>query len=167
MEIRRLFKAGRVFLLIGLMVVGLTLVACGGGDDDNGSDEPSTEEESTEDDTSSDEETTTDETTTEETTTEADTAADEQAVGDQLLAYGSALGPEGCQFFSSELISQLGGEAGCQKELKDSPSVTFEVVSVTVSGDTAVATMRNTESQKTQTYLMVKENGIWLINGLQ
>jgi len=93
----------------------------------------------------------------------SDDAAAEQAVEEAALGYGTAEGPDSCEFFSQSALEQLGGASGCEEAFSSAPSVAFELQTVEVDGDTGTARVRNPESMQVIDLEMINEEGDWKV----
>ena len=96
--------------------------------------------------------------------TAADTAPPDDAVEQAALDYGESEGAAACDFLSQSALEELGGQEECATQFEDVPSATFEVEDVQVSGDTADAKVRNTESNQVIDLKLVNEGGTWKVS---
>ena len=126
----------RPTILASLLVLALSLGACGGGDDD-------------------------DQSTAEGPTKQQDVAAIEEA----LVTYGATEGGEVCDYYAESQLAAAGGLGECVQANQDTSSALFTVESVVVKGDeaTAVVTVKGQEDE-VSTYGLTREGGDWKIS---
>lgn len=80
------------------------------------------------------------------------------------LDYGASEGEEACEFLSASALDQLGGESGCTRQFEDVPAADFEIVDVTVDGESGSARVENVESGMEIKLGFAKEDGAWKIS---
>jgi len=129
----------RLTILATLLALALSLVACGGGDDDG-------EEKSA---------------APQGPSKQEDIGAIEQV----LLAYGAAEGTDVCSYYAESQIEAVGGVAGCESSNADTASALFKVENVAVNGDkaTAIVSVEGQEGELS-TYELSREAGEWKIS---
>lgn len=97
-----------------------------------------------------------------------DTAVDTGAIRDEVeqavLDYGASEDTEACMFVSQSALEDLGGSSACNEFYEQSAAVDFDVKEIRVTGDTAVATVRNPDAGVTLDLQLVNEGGSWKIS---
>lgn len=93
-----------------------------------------------------------------------DTGAIREEVEQAVLDYGTSEGTEACMFVSQSALEDLGGASGCDDFFEGTPAVDFDVQEIRVTGDTAVATVRNPDAGQTLDLQLVNEGGSWKIS---
>lgn len=93
-----------------------------------------------------------------------DEEGDAQDVEEVALAYGDSDGDEACEYMSSSVLDQLGGESGCAQQFEGVPPAEFDVQTAEIEGETATASVENVESEQVIELEFVNEEGEWKIS---
>lgn len=89
---------------------------------------------------------------------------EQRSIEEVAVAYGASDGAEACEFMSASALDQLGGASGCTEQFETVPSAEFEIQDVTLTDDTATATVRNLAPQGRVIELgLVKEGDAWKV----
>ena len=86
------------------------------------------------------------------------------AIEDVAIGYGESEGAAACDFLSASALDQLGGESGCTREFETVPAAEFDILDVTVDGETGTASVENVDSGMEIELEFVKEDDEWKIS---
>ncbi len=86
------------------------------------------------------------------------------SIEDVALGYGESEGAAACDFLSASALDQLGGESGCTRDFESVPAAQFDILDVTVEGETGTASVENVESGMKIELEFVFEGGEWKIS---
>lgn len=86
------------------------------------------------------------------------------SIEEVAIGYGESEGAAACDFLSASALDQLGGESGCTRSFESVPAAEFNILDVTVEGETGTASVENVDSGMKIELEFVKEGEEWKIS---